>query len=306
MSKTLNQVPTRHPNIVLSSSRKNPGVSHTIHGVREQVRAWRNAGLRIGFVATMGNLHEGHMDLFRTISTHCDRTVCSIFANPLQFGPNEDFAKYPRTLDEDIKRLESVAADFLFAPSVREMYGDSGISDTKVSVKRLNNRYCGAFREGHFIGVATVVAKLFNIVRPHVAVFGEKDFQQLAVIRQMVMDLSMPVDIVASPTYREASGLAYSSRNQYLTAQQRNQQAPQLYETLQAVKASITQGERDYLALEARAISKLEEAGFKPDYLKVADAESLEDAMPTSKRLVVLVAAQLGKARLIDNLQFSL
>ena len=283
----------------------NLAISHSIHGVREQVRHWREAGMRIGLVATMGNLHEGHLDLFNTIDAHCDRVVCSIFANPLQFGPNDDFDKYPRTLDADIAKLSSIAADFLFAPSVSEMYGESGMSDTKVSVKRLNSRYCGAFRDGHFVGVATVVAKLFNIVTPHVAVFGEKDFQQLAVIRQMVMDLSMPVDIVGSPTYREPSGLAYSSRNQYLTHQQRENQAPRLYQTLQSAKQAIEAGERSYKNIETTGMSLLSEAGFVPDYLKVADAGTLDAATAESERLVILVAAQLGKARLIDNLQLT-
>lgn len=262
--------------------------------------SWRQRGLRVGFVATMGNLHEGHMDLFRTIAPHCDRVVCSIFANPLQFGPAEDYAAYPRSLDADISKLQKIGADLLFAPSVREMYGTGGMSDTKVSVKRLNNRYCGAFREGHFIGVATVVCKLFNIVAPHVAVFGEKDFQQLAVIRQMVNDLSIPVSILSSPTFRESSGLAYSSRNQYLTPAEKAS-AALIYTVLCELRDQIVAGNRDWSALQQHGTQRLTAGGFVPDYVAIADATTLDAADSSSVDLVILLAARLGKARLIDN-----
>jgi pantoate--beta-alanine ligase len=275
---------------------------HTIEGVAALTHEWRVQRLRVGFVPTMGNLHDGHMDLFRTLKPHCDRIVCSIFANPLQFGEGEDFAAYPRTLEADMQRLRDIGCDTLFAPSVDEMYGPHGMSHTKVSVTHLNRRYCGAFREGHFIGVATVVNKLFNIVLPHVAVFGEKDFQQLAVIRHMVSDLSMRVEILGSPTYREESGLAYSSRNQYLTADEKAT-AARLYQVLCRVRDGIQGGENaDALVAEGKA--SLAEVGFKPDYLEIADAVSLEPVTADSTSLVVLAAARLGKARLIDNLQF--
>ncbi|MFK8031141.1 MAG: pantoate--beta-alanine ligase [Gammaproteobacteria bacterium] len=283
---------------------------HSIASIAEQTHEWRAQRLRVGFVPTMGNLHDGHMDLFRTLEPHCDRMVCSIFANPLQFGESEDFSSYPRTLEADMERLETVGCDALFAPSVDEMYGPLGMSHTKVSVKHLNNKYCGAFREGHFIGVATVVNKLFNIVLPHVAVFGEKDFQQLAVIRQMVEDLSMSVEIIGSPTYREKSGLAYSSRNQYLTAEEKVTAAT-LFRVLNTVcdglrgSADSSFSERvDELVREGKAA--LIQAGFKPDYLEVADAVTLEPSTSVSKTVVVLAAARLGKARLIDNLYFEL
>ncbi len=275
---------------------------HTIDGIAALTREWRVQRLRVGFVPTMGNLHDGHMDLFRTLKPHCDRIVCSIFANPLQFGEGEDFAAYPRTLEVDMQRLNEIGCDSLFAPSVGEMYGPLGMSHTKVSVKHLNHKYCGAFREGHFIGVATVVNKLFNIVLPHVSVFGEKDFQQLAVIREMVSDLSMRVEILGSPTYREQSGLAYSSRNQYLTADEKAT-AARLYQVLCDVRDGVQSGGKTD-ALLAKGNASLAEVGFKIDYLEIADAVSLEPATAESTDLVVLAAARLGKARLIDNMQF--
>ncbi len=277
-------------------------VHHTIDGIAELTREWRVQRLRVGFVPTMGNLHDGHMDLFRTLMPHCDRIVCSIFANPLQFGEGEDFGAYPRTLEADMERLEEIGCDSLFAPSVDEMYGPLGMSHTKVSVKHLNQKYCGAFREGHFIGVATVVNKLFNIVLPHVAVFGEKDFQQLAVIRQMVEDLSMRVEILASPTYREESGLAYSSRNQYLTAEEKHT-AAMLYQVLCRVRDGIRSGEPADVLLEEGRIT-LNGAGFNTEYLELADATSLDPASDSSTDVVILAAARLGRARLIDNVHF--
>ncbi len=283
-------------------------VHHTIAGIAAQTHEWRAQRLRIGFVPTMGNLHDGHIDLFRTLRPHCDRMVCSIFANPLQFGEGEDFGMYPRTLEADMERLTEIECDSLFAPSVDAMYGLLGMSHTKVSVKHMNNRYCGAFREGHFIGVATVVNKLFNIVLPHVAVFGEKDFQQLAVIRQMVSDLSMSVDIIGSPTYRDASGLALSSRNQYLTADEKVV-AAELYKVLCDIRnkvnrASDSELESTVSNLIANGKARLEEMGFRPDYLDVANALTLAPFSVDSRELVVLVAARLGKARLIDNVHF--
>lgn len=283
---------------------------HTIAGISGLTHEWRARRLNVGFVPTMGNLHDGHMDLFRTLRPHCDRVVCSIFANPLQFGEGEDFAAYPRTLEADAERLREIQCDALFAPSVDEMYGPRGMSHTKVSVKHLNNRYCGAFREGHFIGVATVVNKLFNIVLPHVAVFGEKDFQQLAVIRQMVSDLSMSVTILGSETYREDSGLAYSSRNQYLTAEEK-QVAPTLYKVLCSIRDGLRSSNvAEFDATVRRLLSDgretLARAGFVPDYLELADAQTLEPFGTQSEHAVLLAAARLGKARLIDNVHFDL
>ncbi|MEM7083640.1 MAG: pantoate--beta-alanine ligase [Pseudomonadota bacterium] len=304
---TSNRALTRLQSIVLSDPLI---VHHRIAEIAALSQEWRAQRLRVGFVPTMGNLHDGHMDLFRTLAPHCDRIVCSIFANPLQFGEGEDFAAYPRTFEADQRRLVDIGCDALFAPTVDEMYGPLGMSHTKVSVKHLNNRYCGAYREGHFIGVATVVNKLFNIVLPHVAVFGEKDFQQLAVIRQMVRDLSMSVEILGSPTYREDSGLAYSSRNQYLTQEEKHT-AAHLYAVLVAVRDALAAAPvESRQSVAARGIQAgldvLTRHGFTPDYLEVADAQTLEPFDAQSSQVVILAAARLGRARLIDNLQLAL
>ncbi len=277
----------------------------TIAEVRSLVAAWHAAGQRVAFVPTMGNLHAGHIHLVSEARRHADRVVASIFVNPLQFGVNEDFSAYPRTLAADQAELTAAGCDLLFAPGEQEMYprGRDGLSF--VEVPGLSDILCGAFRPGHFRGVATVVSKLFNIVRPDVALFGEKDYQQLLVIRRMVRELNMGLEVVGVPTVREADGLAMSSRNGYLQADERKL-ATEVYATLQAVAAGLRGGVTDYAALEAEAVARLERAGFRPDYVSVRRAEDLVVPPAGEQRLVVLAAARLGKTRLIDNLLINL
>jgi pantoate--beta-alanine ligase len=276
---------------------------HTVSQVREYVRGWHQKGLSVGFVPTMGNLHDGHISLIKEARARCDVVVVSIFVNPTQFGPNEDFDRYPRTLDADAAALVDASTDLLFAPSVDEMY-PSGQNQTWVDVDALGEHLCGASREGHFRGVTTVVAKLFNIVQPDVAVFGEKDFQQLAILRRMSEELLFPVKIVGAPTSRESDGLARSSRNGFLAESERTL-APQIYQTLQTLKADIEGGEQDYRALEQRYRDSLNQAGFQVDYLTVANARSLAPASAGDTDLVVAVAAKLGNTRLIDNVSLA-
>ncbi|EKF75348.1 pantothenate synthetase [Alcanivorax hongdengensis A-11-3] len=277
---------------------------HSVSQVREHVRSWRSKGLSVGFVPTMGNLHPGHISLVNEARRRCDVVVVSIFVNPTQFGPNEDFDNYPRTLDADAAALVDAEADLLFAPAVDEMY-PLGSNQTWVDVDRLGDTLCGASREGHFRGVTTVVSKLFNIVQPDVAVFGEKDFQQLAILRRMTEELLFPIKIVGAPTLREDDGLALSSRNGYLSDSERAQ-APQLQQTLQAIGQALQAGERDFRALEQRHTDSLNQQGFQVDYLTIANARSLALAAPGDTDLVVAVAAKLGRTRLIDNISVSI
>lgn len=274
----------------------------TIAAVREQVRRWRRAGERVAFVPTMGNLHAGHVSLIEAARSHGDRFIASIFVNPMQFGPNEDFAHYPRTPQQDARMLSEAGCNLMFMPDVAEIYPSGAERATQVVVPELTGILCGAFRPGHFEGVATIVAKLFNIVAPDIAVFGEKDFQQLTVIRRMTADLCLPIEIVGAPTVREADGLAMSSRNQYLTAEERRI-APQLHQALRAAVARLQAGERDLTRIEGEGMRALAAGGFRPDYFAVREAVGLREPAPTDRHLVVLAAARLGKARLIDNLQ---
>ncbi|MGE0115048.1 MAG: pantoate--beta-alanine ligase [Steroidobacteraceae bacterium] len=273
--------------------------------ILERVHAWRRQGLRVALVPTMGNLHKGHATLVARARDHADRVVVSIFVNPLQFGPNEDFAAYPRTPDEDRALLAEYHADLLFAPEVSDMYPQTTQQHTIVQVPELSDILCGVVRPGHFIGVATVVAKLFNIVQPDVALFGEKDYQQLAIIKRMAIDLCMPLQVIGVPTVRDSDGLAMSSRNRYLSAEQRRL-APHIYAILSAVEQQLLQGERDFPALEQAAAEQLKQAGFAPDYVSIRDAYTLQLPHAQSRRLVVLTAARLGRARLIDNVQVTL
>lgn len=275
-------------------------ILHRIAEVRAQVAAWRRADERIALVPTMGNLHRGHIHLVEQAKRHAKRTVASIFVNPLQFGPNEDFHSYPRTLEEDGRKLEQVGLDLLFAPSVAEVYPNGLENTTRVEVPGLSATLCGAFRPAHFSGVATVVIKLFNMVQPDVALFGQKDWQQLLVIRRLVADLNLPVEIIGIPTVREADGLAMSSRNGYLSAYERAV-APTLYATLSAAAQRLSEGERHYQAIAASAWADLEAAGFRPDYFEVRRADDLRKPGENDTELVVIAAAWLGKARLIDN-----
>jgi pantoate--beta-alanine ligase len=273
----------------------------TIADVRERVRDWRAAGQRIAFVPTMGNLHAGHMSLIEAARQHGDRFVASIFVNPMQFGPNEDYAHYPRTPRDDERMLAAAGCDLMFMPDVQEIYPNGPENAARVEVPLLSQILDGEFRPGHFQGVATVVTKLLNIVEPDAAVFGEKDFQQLTVIRRMVADLCMPMMIIGAATVRESDGLAMSSRNQYLTAAERAV-APTLHRELQQARSRLLAGAYDR-DVETEGIAALNAAGFRPDYFAVRDARDLQPAAVSCRELVVLVAARLGKARLIDNLR---
>jgi pantoate--beta-alanine ligase len=259
---------------------------------------------RVAFVPTMGNLHEGHLTLMREARKHAQTVICSIFVNPMQFGANEDLDKYPRTLDADIAALESAGVDLLYFPSVETMYPKPLNDQTKVEVPVISELYCGTSRPGHFVGVATVVAKLFNMVQPDVALFGTKDFQQLAVIRRIVADLAMPIEIIGVPTVRDADGLAMSSRNQYLTTEQRAI-APMIYAELKQLAETLSQDLSQLEQQSADSQRRLADAGFEPDYLHVLDAETLLPLTNQSQQGVILIAAKLGAARLIDNIEFT-
>lgn len=274
----------------------------SIQELRAIVQAWRWAGDRTAFVPTMGNLHAGHIELVRQARGLADRVVVSIFVNPLQFGVNEDFASYPRTLDEDRQQLGQVGTDLVFIPAVATVYPDGQEVQTRVLVPGLSGILCGASRPGHFEGVATVVCKLFNLVQPDLAVFGEKDFQQLSIIRRMVRDLCLPIEILGVPTVREVDGLAMSSRNGYLTPSER-QQAPALYRVLRCLAERVRAGERDFPRLEREGIEALTAEGFRPDYLSLRRIEDLQPPGVDDQRLILLAAAFLGRTRLIDNLQ---
>lgn len=273
--------------------------------LRAALLADKRAGKRIAFVPTMGNLHAGHLQLVRRAQRLADTVVVSIFVNPLQFGPGEDLNNYPRTLSADKEKLFGLGVQYLFHPPVEEIYPDGMASQTLVSVPALADTLCGASRPGHFTGVATIVTKLFQLVQPDVAVFGEKDFQQLAVIRKMVSDLCMPIDIVGVETARDTDGLALSSRNGYLSRRERAV-APLLHSTLQSCREAIACGFDSYGDLEAHAREALREAGFRPDYVSVRDADTLQEVTLETEKVVLLAAAYLGNTRLIDNVTLNL
>lgn len=277
----------------------------TIAELQAEVKAARDAGKRIGFVPTMGNLHEGHMILVDQASEECDFVVASIFINPLQFNDIDDLGRYPRTLAADQEHLRDRDCDLLFFPSVDEMYPHGQDAQTTVSVPVVSEGLCGSSRPGHFDGVATVVSKLFHMVQPDAAFFGEKDFQQLAVIRKMVSDLNLPFDVVGVPTCREENGLAMSSRNNYLSEQEKDN-AGHIYRLLNEISESIKAGSSDFGKLCDNAKKELAKLDFKPDYVEVREAKSLRPAVAGDTELVVLAAAILGKARLIDNLRINL
>lgn len=269
-----------------------------------QLRAWRKQAGTVAFVPTMGNLHAGHMALVHEAKKHADKVVVSIFVNPIQFGQGEDFEQYPRTLEQDAEKLQQAGADVIFAPSVQEMY-PHGAQQYFVEPPPLQNELCGRTRPGHFRGVATVVTKLFNIVQPDVACFGKKDYQQLAVLTAMVQDLNMDIRIIPVATERASSGLALSSRNGYLSAEEL-QQAAQLYQQLQAIAADIIQGRRDFDVLEQTATAALNQLGWRVDYIEIRQANTLQKAQCTDQEIVILAAAVLGRTRLIDNLEVNL
>lgn len=274
-----------------------------IHTIQE-LRAWRKNAGKVAFVPTMGNLHEGHLALVREAKKRADNVVVSIFVNRLQFGQGEDFDKYPRTLQQDADKLAAEGIAVVFAPDEKELYPNVE-QRYNVEPPNLQNELCGKFRPGHFRGVATVVSKLFNIVAPDVACFGKKDYQQLAVIKGLTEDLNFDIEIVPVDTGRAADGLALSSRNQYLSVEERAE-APRLYRELQAVAESLKQGGLDYAGLEKRAVQSLTEHGWTVDYVEIRHADTLEVARTGDRRLVVLAAARLGATRLIDNVEIKL
>lgn len=273
--------------------------------LRAAISADKRAGKRIALVPTMGNLHAGHIQLVRRAQKIADIVVVSIFVNPLQFGPSEDLDKYPRTLAADKEKLFAEGVQYLFTPGVEDMYPQGMAAQSLISVPELSDTLCGASRPGHFTGVATVVTKLFQIVQPDVAVFGEKDFQQLAVIRRMTADLCMPIDIVGVQTARATDGLALSSRNGYLSATERSV-APSLHNVLQECREAIACGFDSYSELEQHAADSLRAAGFRPDYFSVRDAHTLGAVTLATEEVVILAAAYLGRTRLIDNVTLNL
>ncbi len=275
-------------------------IIETLPLLRQQIRRLRMEGKRVALVPTMGNLHDGHMKLVDEAKARADVVVVSIFVNPMQFDRPEDLARYPRTLQEDCEKLNKRKVDLVFAPSVKEIYPNGTETHTYVDVPGLSTMLEGASRPGHFRGVSTIVSKLFNLVQPDIACFGEKDFQQLALIRKMVADMGFDIEIVGVPIMRAKDGLALSSRNGYLTAEQRKI-APGLYKVLSSIADKLQAGERDLDEVIAIAGQELNEKGFRADDIQIRDADTLLEVSETSKRAVILVAAWLGDARLIDN-----
>ena len=278
---------------------------HTVAELRKRIQRWRGINQRVALVPTMGNLHAGHIALVKHAQKLADRVVVSIFINPMQFGPKEDFTAYPRTPDADRVQLAVSGTDLLFTPEVDEVYPGGMDEVSRVEVPAFDAILDGASRPCHFTGVATVVCKLFNMVQPDVAIFGEKDYQQLMVIRRMAADLCLPVQIIGYPTVREADGLAMSSRNQYLSKAERTQ-AALMRRVLSDVGTRLRDGDRDFAALQTLAQRRLMEGGFRPDYVEIRQADTLAAPVKDDARLVVLAAAWLGKARLIDNLLMDL
>ncbi|MGP4842817.1 pantoate--beta-alanine ligase [Marinobacter sp. 1Y8] len=273
---------------------------HSIRELRALLNSHRQNGLKIALVPTMGNLHEGHISLVEKAKQHGDVVVTSIFVNPMQFGAGEDLHTYPRTLRDDQQKLEDVGNHIVFAPTTEELYPHGLVQQSQVTVPVVSEGHCGASRPGHFDGVSTVVTMLLNIVQPDYAIFGEKDAQQLAVIRKMASDLFMPVEIVGGPTIRDEDGLAKSSRNGFLSASER-QIAPALNQALQAAAKALADGSTDYAGLERTAIDTLSRAGFRPDYVNIGNSLTLKPAAPGDTELTILAAAFLGTTRLIDN-----
>ncbi len=276
-----------------------------IKALSEVLQGFRHDDETVAFVPTMGSLHQGHMGLVRLASEYAERVVTSVFVNPTQFGPREDFENYPRTFDTDRRRLSRAGVDIMFAPTHDELYPFGLENMTTVSVPGITTILCGEHRPGHFEGVTSVVNRFFNIVAPDVAVFGQKDYQQLVIIRRMVADLHMPIKIMASPTYRDKTGLALSSRNRYLTDDERAQ-AGELYATICGCRDQVLAGMRDFAALEKGGIKRLVAAGFEMEYLTVRKSGDLSLPDEDSRFLVVLAAARLGETRLIDNVMFEI
>ena len=280
-------------------------IFHTVSGLRDALTVHRREGLRIGFVPTMGNLHQGHLALVKQARESCDIVVCSIFVNALQFGLNEDWDKYPRTYQMDCDKLTEAGCDYLFHPDDTEMYPNGLDTQSRVICPTMTDVLCGASRPGHFEGVTTVVSKLFNIVQPDEAIFGIKDYQQLAVIRRMVEDLCMPVQITAAPIYREADGLAMSSRNSYITEEERPKVVV-LKDSLEWIAQQVREGARNFRELESLAIERIASTGFKTDYITVSNSKTLDPAAEDDLEITILGAIFTESARLIDNLSIRL
>lgn len=276
-------------------------ILNTFQQLQQAIQSFRAAQKSIALVPTMGNLHSGHLQLVKTARKHADVVIVSLFVNPTQFGANEDLDNYPKTHQADIEKLEELNTELLFMPSIKEIYPLGGENTTHVHVPQLTRVLCGASRPGHFDGVTTIVCKLFNMTGADIAIFGEKDFQQLAVIRRMVADLNIPITIIGEAIVRESDGLAMSSRNGYLSTEQRKI-APKLYQVLLDIQQKISQGRKNYTELEKTAKTTLKTAGFKPDYISIVQHDTLLAAQEEDTSLVILAAAYLGKTRLIDNI----
>ena len=279
-------------------------IFHTVNGLRDDLNKLRRKGLRIGFVPTMGNLHDGHLALLRQAQDTNDVVVCSIFVNALQFGLNEDWDKYPRTYETDCQKLRKAGCDYLFHPEDLEMYPNGLDTQSRVICPTMTDVLCGASRPGHFEGVTTVVSKLFNIVQPDQAIFGIKDYQQLAVIRRMVEDLCMPVEIISAPIHREPDGLEMSSRNRYINDEERSKVVV-LKHSLDWISEQIKSGNRDFTGLELEAVKRVEKAGFKVDYITCSNSKTLDLAAQDDAEITVLGAIFTQSARLIDNVTVS-
>nr|WP_273693524.1 pantoate--beta-alanine ligase [Buttiauxella sp. S19-1] len=301
----MSPAPIQVKNIVSTDRRRVVLIIETIPLLRQQIRRWRQEGKRIALVPTMGNLHDGHMKLVDDAKSRADVVVTTIFVNPMQFDRPDDLTRYPRTLQEDCEKLNRRKVDLVFAPAPGDIFPKGLDSQTFVEVPGLSSMLEGASRPGHFRGVSTIVSKLFNMVQPDIACFGEKDFQQLALIRKMVADMGYDIEIVGVPTVRAKDGLALSSRNGYLSAEQRKI-APGLHKVMQSLADKLRAGERDTEEMLAIAATELNEKGFRSDDLQIRDADSLLELDAESKRAVVLMAAWLGQARLIDNVQVEL
>ena len=280
-------------------------IASSVEELRAEVAAWRRTGESISFVPTMGNLHDGHISLLTRARELANRSVVSIFVNPIQFGRGEDYAKYPSTLEADKQKLSAAGLDLLFAPNLDQLYPGGIEEDTRVSVPGLSSLLCGQFRPGHFSGVATVVTKLLLNVQPDIALFGEKDYQQVLVIKQMVHDLLMPVQILGQPIVRESDGLAMSSRNAYLSARER-ELAPQIYQAMIRARKKLLPQTLSLIAIETAGMAELAAVGFRPEYFSIRRAQDLGLPQAGDTTLQLLVAAWLGPARLIDNLRIEL
>lgn len=280
-------------------------VFHTVNGLREILRKHRNSGQKIGFVPTMGNLHDGHLALIKQAKQTNDIVVCSIFVNALQFGLNEDWDKYPRTYDSDCEKLDQEGCDYLFYPEDGEMYPNGLDTQSRVICPTMTDVLCGASRPGHFEGVTTVVSKLFNIVQPDEAIFGIKDYQQLAVIKRMTEDLCLPVKIISAPIHREADGLAMSSRNSYINEDERPK-VKVLKQVLELIAEKIKAGNLEFTQLEMEAKKRIESEGFKADYVTISNSKTLEPAAVDDREITILGAMYTASARLIDNISINL